>query len=130
MISFSVTGQVLERMLRHLMRTLYKEGSREFYQWNAEQRLEVGGDGDVTRILIDGTPPGKDTQYRIAMQDYHYGIVAETLGITHEELADKGRVRVVSTSAQDNIIEYFRKNKIPPTRRDGRISLGEPLGQR
>ena len=32
MISFSVSGKMLREMLTHLMRYLYKEGGREFYQ--------------------------------------------------------------------------------------------------
>lgn len=130
MISFSVTGRVLEDMLAHLMRTLHREGSREFYQWNAELRVRVGGDGEIGEILMKGNPLDPEADYRIAMQDYHFGIIADTFGISQEELAEKGRVRVVSTSAQDNVIEYFRKNKIPRVRRDGRIQLEIPLTDR
>lgn len=130
MISFSVTGQRLAEMLEHLMRSLYHEGSREFYQWNEDLRVQVLASGDIGQILMKESPLDRDAEYRIAMQDYHYGIIAETLGVSHQELADKGRVRVVSTSAQDNLIEYFRKHKIPRSRRDGRISLEIPLEDR
>lgn len=130
MISFSVSGQVLEDMLSHLMRTLYKEGSREFYQWNAALRLEVEEGGRIGKIFMRDQPLDKEARYRIAMQEYHYGILAGTFGIEPEKLADGGRVRVVSTSAQDNLIEYFRSKKIPRTRRDGRIRLKEALEER
>ncbi|NLB50870.1 MAG: bifunctional metallophosphatase/5'-nucleotidase [Clostridiaceae bacterium] len=130
MVSFSVTGQRLEEMLNHLMRTLYREGSREFYQWNAELRVQVDDEGRLEAISFKGEPLDPEADYRLAMQDYHYGIIADTFGITHEELADQGRVRVVSTSAQDNVIEYFRTKKISRVRRDGRIGLSLPLEER
>ena len=130
MISFSVKGDVLEAMLGHLMRSLYQEGSREFYQWNAELRVQVDDQGQIREILMKGQPLDYQADYRIAMQDYHVGILADTFGISREELAQTGRIRVVSTSAQDNIVEYFRKHKIPRTRRDGRISLESPLAPR
>jgi hypothetical protein len=117
-------------MLNHLMRTLYREGSREFYQWNAELRVQVDDEGRLEAISFKGEPLDPEADYRLAMQDYHYGIIADTFGITHEELADQGRVRVVSTSAQDNVIEYFRTKKISRVRRDGRIGLSLPLEER
>ncbi len=130
MISFSVSGERLLEMLEHLMKSLYLEGSREFYQWNADLRVQVLGSGELGQVHMKGSPLDREAEYRIAMQDYHYGILADTFGIRHEELADRGRVRVVSTSAQDNLIEYFRKHKIPRSRRDGRISLELPLEDR
>ena len=130
MISFSVNGTTLEQMLRYLMQTLYQGESREFYQWNAALRVQVSEDGEITNIEMRGAPLEPETQYRIAMQDYHFGIIADTFGITHEELADKGRIRTVSTSAQDNVIEYFRKNKIPRYRRDGRIAMAAQISER
>jgi len=39
-------------------------------------------------------------------------------------------VRVVSTSAQDNVIEYFKRNKIKRYRCDGRIGLKVALEDR
>ncbi|HZK29061.1 MAG TPA: 5'-nucleotidase, partial [Clostridia bacterium] len=130
MISFSVNGATLEQMIRYLMQTLYQGGSREFYQWNADLRAEVTQDGEIAKITMKGSPIDLEMEYRIAMQDYHFGIIAETFGITHEELSKRGRIRTVSTSAQDNVIEYFRKNKISPYRRDGRIHLARPLKDR
>ena len=105
MISFSINGRMLREMLSHLMRTLYYEGGREFYQWNRDLRVEVLADGTVGEIRMKDEPLDPAADYRMALQEYHYGIIADTFGLSHEDLSDKGRVRVVSTSSQDNIIE-------------------------
>ncbi|MDY0120147.1 MAG: bifunctional UDP-sugar hydrolase/5'-nucleotidase, partial [Clostridia bacterium] len=118
LISFSVDGATLRKMLTHLMDSLYHHGSREFYQWNAELRANIEADGKIGEVWLKGEDLDPNKEYRIAMQDYHYGIIADTFGITHEELDKKGRVRVVSTSAQDNVIEYFRRQKVARSRRD------------
>ncbi|NLC40542.1 MAG: bifunctional metallophosphatase/5'-nucleotidase [Clostridiaceae bacterium] len=130
MISFSINGGMLREMLSHLMRTLYHEGGREFYQWNRDLRVEVLADGTVGEIRMKDEPLDPAADYRMALQEYHYGIIADTFGLSHEDLSDKGRVRVVSTSSQDNIIEYMKKNKIPSSSRDGRISLSTELQDR
>ena len=130
MISFTVDGRILRAMLGHLMRSLYQAGTREFYQWNRDLRVEVEATGGLGQVLMKRAPLDPDGEYRIAMQEYHYGIIADNFGISQEEIALKGRVRVVSTSAQDNLIEYFRKHKIPRNRRDGRIKLAAVLEDR
>lgn len=130
LISFSVDGATLREMLAHLMDSLYHHGSREFYQWNAELRANIDADGKIGEVWLKGEDLDPNKEYRIAMQDYHYGIIADTFGITHEELDKKGRVRVVSTSAQDNVIEYFRRQKVARSRRDGRINMTMALEER
>ncbi len=130
LISFSVDGATLRKMLTHLMDSLYHHGSREFYQWNAELRANIDADGKIGEVWLKGEDLDPNKEYRIAMQDYHYGIIADTFGITHEELDQKGRVRVVSTSAQDNVIEYFRRQKVARSRRDGRINMTMALEER
>ncbi|HHX19822.1 MAG TPA: bifunctional metallophosphatase/5'-nucleotidase [Clostridiaceae bacterium] len=129
-ISFSVTGETFREMLAHYMRYLYKEGGREFYQWNAELCAEVLEDGEIGSITYKGSPIEGDQSFRIAMQEYHYGIIADVFGIANDEIAKRGRVRVVSTSAQDNVIEYFKTQKINPYRRYGRIKLKSELKER
>ncbi len=130
LISFSVDGATLREMLEHLMDSLYHHGSREFYQWNAELRANIEPDGKIGDVWLKGENLDPRKEYRIAMQDYHYGIIADTFGITHEVLDKKGRVRVVSTSAQDNVIEYFRRQKVARSRCDGRINMTKALEER
>ena len=130
MISFSVSGKMLREMLTHLMRYLYKENGREFYQWNAEFRVEVLEDGEIGLMTYRGVPVEPDHTFRVAMQEFHYGITADTFGVSNEEIEEEGRVRVVSTSAQDNVIEYFKRNKIKRYCCDGRIGLKVALEDR
>ncbi len=130
MISFSVTGETLREMMEHYMRYLYKKDGREFYQWSAELRVEVLEDGTIGAITYKGAPIEADHSFRVAIQEYHFGLTADVFGITNEEIAKEGRVRVVSTSAQDNIVEYFKTQKIKPFRCDGRINLQVELEKR
>ena len=77
-----------------------------------------------------GVPVEPDHTFRVAMQEFHYGITADTFGVSNEEIEEEGRVRVVSTSAQDNVIEYFKRNKIKRYCCDGRIGLKVALEDR
>lgn len=130
MISFTVKGERLAAMLAHLMDSLYQRGSREFYQWNADLRVTVDEEGGVGSITMKGKPLDPALDYRIAMQEYHFGIIEEPFGLSHKELEHSGRVRVVTTSAQDNVLEYLKKNKVKKVRKDGRISLAQALSDR
>ncbi|MGI6157916.1 MAG: bifunctional metallophosphatase/5'-nucleotidase [Saccharofermentanales bacterium] len=127
MISFSVSGERLIEMIQTLMHRLYAGDMREFYQWSANLRAEIGPDGDIEMIQLDGLPIKANREIRVAMQSYHFNILNETFGVTHESLADTGKIRVVSTSGQDNIIEYFRTNQVQARRCDGRIRLETPI---
>ena len=137
LISFSVTGAMLSRMISHLMRYLYEQNGREFYQWSVGLRADVDASGEVINITMNGEPINPERSFRIAMQEYHYRLIDEAFGVTHEEIAETGRVRVVSTSSQDNIIEFFRVKKIPVRSRltqglppEIRINLEAPLTDR
>jgi 5'-nucleotidase len=127
-ISFSVTGKMLEDMIAHLMHTLFHEDGHEFYQWNAELRADILEDGSVANITYLGEPLEAEKSYRVSMQQYHYGNIANTFGLTHDEIENTGRVRVVSTSTQDNVVEYFKTHTmLKPFHCDGRIHLRKPL---
>ena len=127
MISFSVSGKMLREMLASNA-LLVQRGGREFYQWNAEFRVEVFEDGDIGAMTYRGVPMEPDHTFRVAMQEYHYGIMADTFGVPR---GNRRRARyVVSTSAQDNVIGYFKKNKIKRYRCDGRIGLKVALEDR
>ncbi len=130
MISFSVNGRMLREMVSNLMRYLYLEGGREFYQWSSDLRAEILEHGEIGEMTFHGLPLLPDVSYRIAMQQYHYGIIANTFGISQDEIAKEGRVRVVSTSTQDNVIEYFKSNKVKPYQCDGRIKMAATLVER
>ena len=129
-MGFTVTGRQLELMLQNLMHALYHEGAREFYQWNENLRIEVLATGDIASITIYGQALNPQAEYRVGMQSYHYGILESTFGISSEEVASSGRVRVISTSSQDLIIEYLKTQKLPRKLLDGRIQLTEPLIER
>jgi len=40
-----------------------------------------------------GVPVEPDHTFRVAMQEYHYGIMADTFGVSHEEIEKKARAR-------------------------------------
>ena len=129
-MGFTDTGRQLELMLQNLMHALYHEGAREFYQWNENLRIEVLATGDIASITIYGQALNPQAEYRVGMQSYHYGILESTFGISSEEVASSGRVRVISTSSQDLIIENLKTQRLPRKLLDGRIQLTEPLIER
>ena len=117
---FIVTGSHLTQIFTHIMRYENRiQGVGEYFQLNksvkaiyddAQQRLES--------LSINGQLIQADQKYTICMDGYRYQNSIPNLGITHEEL---GSSKVISTSCQDVIEEYFSHHQNLNSYVEGRL---------
>lgn len=127
LMSFTVAGETLERMIQTFFKNAYAGSTHEFYQFSQGVRVKVEDGGRVTELLFGGNPLEKQQKFRIAMQKFHFGILEDTFGVTSDVLRSFGSPRCVSTSSFDIIDEYLEKNRFLHAEVEGRIHLGTPL---
>ena len=120
---FTVSGERLKRMFAHFMRTENRDGEGECYQVNGAVRA-VYSDGRHTleSLAVRGEPVADEGLYSVCLQGYHVKNAASYLSITHEELGQAREPRVVSTSAQDVLLEWLRNHQNVTRKIEGRLA--------
>ncbi|MEH2351611.1 5'-nucleotidase C-terminal domain-containing protein [Nostoc sp.] len=118
-----VTGAVLTKIFAYIMRLENRvPGESEYLQVNkgvkavyrdAEEKLES--------LSIHGKPVQDDAQYTIAMDGYRYQNAFYRLGVTEEELTQLGNPKVITTSCQDVLEEYFGCHQNLNSQIEGRL---------
>jgi 5'-nucleotidase/UDP-sugar diphosphatase len=119
---YTVDGAKLRHMFSHFMRPENRGGEGECYQVNANVRaiyndtrrelesLEIGG-----RSVEDGE------LYTVGLQGFHASGCDSYLNVTLEELSAAGPPKVVSTSAQDVLLEFLRNSQNVSRKVEGRL---------
>ena len=120
---YTISGARLKRIFSHIMRIDNRDGEGECYQVNAGVRA-VYNDAEkrLESLSINGQPVADDRSYTICLQGYHAKNSAPYLNITAEELAEAAKPRVVSTSAQDVLLEFLRNNQNVNRGVEGRLT--------
>jgi len=119
---FEITGRQIRKIFAHIMRAENRTGEGECYQLNQgieaifcdkKRRLEV--------LKISGSEVKDDKYYKICMQGFHFSNSLPYMNISKEELLATGRHKVITTSAQDVLEEYFRNHQNLVSVIEGRI---------
>jgi len=119
---FTVTGGQLKRMFDHWMRPANRTGEGECYQVNKGVRAVYdNATEDLESLEVRGKPVEGEALYTVVLQGYHVNNAALYLNITYDELASQGKPKVVSTSVQDVLEEYFRNNQNLTAKVEGRL---------
>lgn len=119
---FQVSGARLKRIFAHWMRAENRDGEGECYQVSGGVRVVYDdAEGRLASLEVKGRPVQDDATYTLGLQGYHLTNCAAYLGITQEELQEAGQPKVVSTSAQDVLLEYLRGNQNLSRRVEGRL---------
>ena len=118
-----VTGQQLERMLRHILREEAFEGDHtEFYQFSHGMRIVWQRSTQTFRELtLDGQPLHPERLYTVSMQKYHFMNLKPFLDITLEEAEENGKAKVLSTSLNDVVEEYMSTHPHLSRQIEGRL---------
>jgi 5'-nucleotidase len=117
-----VSGAKVKKMFAHFMRKENRNGEGECYQVNSKVRAVYNDSaGELESLEIDGKPVEDECQYKICMQGYHFNNSGAYLNITNEELLESGKSKVVSTSAQQVLLEYLRNHQNIDGKIEGRI---------
>ena len=121
-----VTGAQLRRICQHLMRDEAWVGETEFYQFSSALRLTYRkSTHTIESLTFRGEPVRDDMHIRLGLQDYHFNNFDAFFGVPLEEVRRNMRPKVVATSQNNIIEEYFVTNEALDARVDGRITVLE-----
>ena len=119
---FTITGGQLKRIFAHVMRPENRDGEGECYQVNRGVRAVYNeAKRELESLEVRGKPVDGEALYTLVLQGYHVNNAAVYLNITYDELTAHGKPKVVSTSIQDVLEEYFRNNQNLNAKVEGRL---------
>ena len=119
-----VTGNEFRRMIQYVMRDDAWEGHTEFYQYSKGVRIVYR---KSTHKLEELSLYGKEIEDKdeilIAMQTYHYNNFEEFFNVPIEPIKERMRPRVVATSVNNIVEEYFSTHQGLDAHVEGRIVI-------
>ena len=121
-----VKGSQLKRMLLHIFRDEAWESHTEFYNFSKGFKVVYSKkEKAIKELSLNGDPIRDNDELLIAMQAYHYNNFDEFMGIPLEEVAANMRPRVISSSVNSIVEEYFMTNHGLDSHVEGRITILE-----
>ncbi|HJX22910.1 MAG TPA: bifunctional UDP-sugar hydrolase/5'-nucleotidase [Candidatus Bathyarchaeia archaeon] len=121
---YSINGLRLRTVFSHIMRAENRNGEGECYQVNSSVRAIY----DETRrqlvsLRIDENEVPNDRLYTVCLQGYHFKNSIANLSLSQGQLAEARSPKLVSTSAQDVLVEYIRNNQNIKKQVEGRLTF-------
>jgi 5'-nucleotidase len=105
------------------MRPENRNSEGECYQTNGRVKaLYNDSERELASLKVDDVDVSDSNSYTLCLQGYHFNNSAAYLNITHEELMESGKSKVVSTSAQEVLEEYLRNHQNIQSRIEERLS--------
>ena len=121
-----VTGKQFRQMILYIMRDEAWEGHTEFYQFSKGVRIVYRKSTHALEELkFRGEDVTDDMFLTIALQSYHYRNFDEFMGVSLEEVKKNMRPRVVATSVNNLVEEYFATHPGLDAHVEGRIVILE-----
>ncbi|MBQ4424962.1 MAG: bifunctional metallophosphatase/5'-nucleotidase [Lachnospiraceae bacterium] len=119
-----VTGKQFKAIVKHLMRDEAWLGETEFYQFSKGVHIRYNRKRKrLEELTFRGETVRDNMRLKIALQNYHYKNFDEFLGVPLAEVAANMRPRIVATSVNNIIEEYFATNEGLDAHVEGRIEL-------
>jgi 5'-nucleotidase len=119
---FTLTGLELKNIFSHFMKVENRNSEGECYQVSSKVRAVYNDKADKLESLkIDNIPINEQKKYSICLQGYHFHNSQAYLNISESELLAAAPSKVVSTSAQDIMIEYLRSHQNLISKVEGRL---------
>ena len=119
-----VTGAQFRRMVLHVLRDEAWEGHTEFYQFSKGVRIVYR---KSTHRLEEFKYRGEDIQddqrLLIALQNYHYNNFEEFFNVPLETVAMNMKPRVIATSVNNIVEEYFATHAGLDSHVEGRLVI-------
>ncbi len=122
MTRFEIPGSKLKKIFEHIMRPENRNSEGECYQVNKNIKA-VYNDKEKKLVSLEfkGDPVDNEKVYTICIQGYHLKNCSQYLNITEEELRESGKAKVISTSCQDVLEEWFRAHQNVGSKVEGRL---------
>lgn len=119
---FTITGAQLKQIFNHIMRPENRDGEGECYQINAKVKaIYSDKERKLISLDIDDVPISNTSFYTICLQNYHFGNAKAYLNISQEDLTASGKTKLITTSAQEVLEEYFRNHPNSYRQIEGRL---------
>ncbi len=121
-----VTGAQIRRIFKHLFRDAAWVGETEFYQISSALRVTYRkSTHTIEAFTFNGAEITDDMRIKLGIQAYHFNNFDDFFGIPLEEVKANMKPRVVATSVNNIIEEYFATNNGLDAKVDGRITILE-----
>ncbi len=121
---FTIKGDQLIKIFTYILRPENRTGEGECYQVNCKVRVIYREKTKkLEQLIIDGQPVSKHKNYTICLQNYHFNNCEAYLNITEKELLANGNSKVITTSAQQVLEEYFRSHPNSFAAVEGRLQI-------
>ncbi|MBO4669564.1 MAG: bifunctional metallophosphatase/5'-nucleotidase [Lachnospiraceae bacterium] len=121
-----VTGAQMRRIFQHLFRDEAWVGETEFYQISSALRVTYRkSTHTIESLTFRGEPVTDDMRIKLGLQAYHFNNFDDFFGVPLEEVKANMKPRVVATSVNNIIEEYFATNTGLDAKVDGRITILE-----
>ena len=118
-----VTGVQLTQIFAHIMRLENRIPGESccFQVSKGIQAIYSNSQNQLESLSINGQPVQADAQYTICIEEYHYKNSLHSLGITIEDLTKLDNAKVISTSCQNVLEEYFSHHQNLNSQIEGRL---------
>lgn len=112
-IALWVTGAQLKKMILYMLRDEVWDGSHcEFFQFSEGMRVVYDkANHKFKEFSLNGAPIEEEKIYKIGLQYYFYLNLKDFFSVSHEEVADNGKPRQVSTSCREVLDEYLSSHR-------------------
>ena len=121
-----VTGEQIRRMIQFIMRDEAWEGHTEFYQFSKGMHIVYHkSTHELEKLEYNGKEIRDEQELLIAMQKYHYQNFDEFFNVPLEEVKKNMKPRVVATSFNNIVEEYFSTHQGLDAHVEGRITIKE-----
>ncbi len=119
---FTVTGSMLKLIFAHIMRKENRDGEGECYQVNVGIEATYNDSKkQLMSLLVKGESVIDDQLYTLCIQGYHLNNAREYLSVSERDLYREGPSKVITTSAQNVLEEFFRNNQNISRSVEGRL---------
>ena len=129
LIAFCMTGAQMRTAIKHLMRdeSFDETVHTEWFQFSNGFFCEFDrGSGKILKLTIDGKDVQDEQIYIVVLQSYFYASIEKFLGIPAEEIEKNGKVRELSSNAQNVVQVYFEEHDFIKLETEKRLLIHDP----
>lgn len=122
---FTVTGKQFRHMIMHMLRDEVWEGAHsEFYQLSEGVKIVYNKENhELETFTFMGEDIMDECRYTAALPEYHFKNFSDIFNLPYEEVRANGKERVISTSINQILEEYFAEHPMINQPVAGRIVL-------
>lgn len=118
-----VTGAQLKKIFSYIMSPKNRvPGESNYLQVNkGVKAVYSDANNQLESLTVDGEIVQDDGQYNLCLEEYHFKNSAENLNVTYEEMTQLGTEKVLTTSIQNVVQEYFGSHQNINSHVEGRL---------